>query len=221
MQSAKRIFLIHATQVSIEPINSVFEQQWPEVLRLNLWDDSLSIDIAASRELTPILAKRIQALAAHAFEADADAVLFTCSAFTDAMTACQKQFAKPVLKPNEAMVREAVLKGSRIAALTTFEPAVKPIIDDFEAESRLAGRSVEVVPFLCQGAMDALRAGDVARHNELIAQTAQRLEGFDVVCFAQFSMTSAAKATREVFDGEVLTTPESAVALLKKLLADR
>lgn len=219
MKNPVRVFLIHATEVSIGPINDAFRQLWPQARLMNLWDDSLSIDIASAGELTPALRRRIHDLAGHAFAADADAVLFTCSAFTDAMDVCQQRFARPVLKPNEAMVANAVAMGSRIAALTTFAPAVGPILDDFNAQAARVGKDIEVTPILCEGALEALKSGNAAEHDRLIAQTAASLRGYDVVCFAQFSMTRAAVEVRKVFDGPVLTTPESAVEHLKALLA--
>ncbi|RRV10798.1 arylsulfatase [Pseudomonas sp. v388] len=219
MAGQPRIFLIHATDVSISPINDAFRSLWPEARLMNLWDDSLSIDIAAAGGLTDSLRRRIHDLAAYAFAADADAVLYTCSAFTDAMEVCRQRYAKPVLKPNEAMVAEAVSLGSRIAALTTFIPAVGPILDDFTAHAASVGKSVDVTPVLCEGALQALKRGDAVEHNRIIRETAAALTGYDVVCFAQFSMTQAASEVRSVFKGPVLTTPESAVLHLKALLA--
>src|SRR5438128_2543171 len=40
-----RIALIHATALAIEPINSAFERHWPQAQRMNLLDDSLSVDL--------------------------------------------------------------------------------------------------------------------------------------------------------------------------------
>ncbi|MDO9612151.1 MAG: arylsulfatase, partial [Serpentinimonas sp.] len=45
---APRIALIHALALSVEPINAEFERAWPEALRMNLLDDSLSADLRAS-----------------------------------------------------------------------------------------------------------------------------------------------------------------------------
>ncbi|MEB2870125.1 aspartate/glutamate racemase family protein [Pseudomonas rhizosphaerae] len=218
MSKQPRIFLIHATDVSITPINEAFRSLWPEAQLMNLWDDSLSVDIAASGSLTDNLRRRIHDLASHAFAADADAVLYTCSAFTDAMDVCKRRYSKPVLKPNEAMVIEAVSMGSRIAALTTFAPAVRPILDDFTDYASSVGKSIEVTPILCEGALQALKKGDAMEHNRIVRETAAALSGYDVICFAQFSMTQAAGEVRKVFNGPVLTTPESAVMHLKELL---
>ena len=43
-----RLALIHALAHSVDPINAALVQAWPEVLRMNLLDDSLSADLARS-----------------------------------------------------------------------------------------------------------------------------------------------------------------------------
>ncbi len=219
MTTAKRIFLIHATRIAIEPINTAFAQGWPEAQRFDLWDDSLSKDASTAGGSTPVLDQRIQDLADHAFRGEADAVLFTCSAFSSAIEACQRRYRRPVLKPNEAMVQEALAQGGRIAALTPFAPAGAAIVSDFEVEAQRLGQAVNITPILCEGALEALHGGDQARHDALIATAAGRLRGdYDVLCFAQFSMTAAQAASEIAWAGPVLTTPASAVRRLRQLL---
>lgn len=221
MPSAKRIFLIHATRIAIEPINAAFARSWPEAQCFDLWDDSLSRDAGTAGGTTPGLDKRIEDLADHAFRAEADAVLFTCSAFSSAIEACQRRHERPVLKPNEAMVQQALAQGGRIAALTTFGPAGAAIVSDFEVEARRLGQSVDITPILCEGALAALHAGDQGRHDALIAEAVGRLRGdYQVLCFAQFSMTSAQDASELAWGSTVLTTPETAVIKLRKLLSE-
>src|SRR5689334_19257164 len=41
-----RIALIHATPLAVDPIDAAFDAQWPDAERVNLLDDSLSVDRA-------------------------------------------------------------------------------------------------------------------------------------------------------------------------------
>ncbi|WP_040263524.1 aspartate/glutamate racemase family protein [Pseudomonas massiliensis] len=225
--STKRIFLIHATRLAMDPVNAGFARLWPQARCFNLWDDSLSVDANAAGHVTPALTERLWRLAEHAVRADADGVLFTCSSYPDAIASCQRRYRIPMLKPNEAMVREALNTGSRIAALTTFGPAADAIAADFAAESAALAQAgpgtsatqPQVTPVLCEGALAALQAGDVTRHDELIAATAGKLRGhYDVLCLAQFSMSSAVSACEAAFAGPVLSSPDSAVRLLRALV---
>lgn len=77
-----RIALIHALPHSVEPINAAFEAQWPDALRMNLLDDSLSADLARSGAgLDAAMHDRFLRLADYAVGTGAQALLFTCSAF--------------------------------------------------------------------------------------------------------------------------------------------
>src|SRR3978361_427583 len=110
-----RITLIHAMAASVPPIEAAFRRLWPEATLMNLLDDSLAGDLARDGMLTPAMTGRFLALARYATTTGADAVLFTCSAFGPCSDACAREFpAIPVLKPNEAMIEEAVtLTGPR------------------------------------------------------------------------------------------------------------
>src|SRR3569832_677911 len=98
-----RIARIHATALSIDPINAAFERHWPEAQRMHLLDDSLSKDRERDGELTHAMVDRFIDLAAYARRSVADAILFTCSAFGPANEAAGRAVEIPTLKPNEAM----------------------------------------------------------------------------------------------------------------------
>lgn len=104
-----RIALIHALAHSVPPINEAMAAAWPEAGRMNLLDDSLSADLARRGRLDDAMTARFLALADYAVGAGAQAILFTCSAFGPCIDAVkQRHAAMPVLKPNEAMIDEAV-----------------------------------------------------------------------------------------------------------------
>ena len=95
------------------PINSAFERLWPDATRQNLLDDSLSADLAVNGGvLDEAMHKRFTTLADYAVINGAQAILFTCSAFASCIERVARQHASiPVLKPNEAMIAEAVATG--------------------------------------------------------------------------------------------------------------
>lgn len=213
-----RIALIHATPVSIEPVRTAFEEIWPEAGTSNLLDDSLSTDMAKAGSLTPGLSGRIRSLARYTADAGADGILFTCSAFGAAIEAAAREQQIPVLKPNEAMFQAAVEAGARVAMIATFPPSVAGMEDEFREEARRTGRKVELRTYLVPEAMDALRAGDSALHNELVARCASRIDACDAIMLAHFSTSRALAAVSEKTGVPVLTSPGSAVRLLKSLL---
>jgi Asp/Glu/hydantoin racemase len=207
-----RIALIHALKHSIVPIEASFAKLWPEARLMNLLDDSLSADLARDGRLTSAMTERFQAIGRYVAGTGADAILFTCSAFGPCIEAVARMHAPmPVLKPNEAMIAQAVNQGGKIGLLSTFPPTLASMPREFPA-------SVELVPKLAEGGMAALDRGDRTEHDRLVVEAAKDLRGCDVIALAQYSMAPAAAQVAEATGRPVLTTPDSAVAKLKELL---
>jgi Asp/Glu/Hydantoin racemase len=213
-----RIALIHAVSVAIAPVEAAFRELWPEAECANILDDSLSLDRERDGELTTTMRRRIMALADYAAATGAAGVLFTCSAFGEAIEAAARSAPIPVLKPNEAMFEAALGAGARIGMLATFAPSVPSMEDEFRAMA-MARRSPATIETCCvPGAMAALKVGNAAMHDRLIAETAPRFAGCDAVLLAHFSTARAAAAAGAALARPVLTSPGSAVAKLKRII---
>ena len=214
-----RIALIHALTHSIAPINDAFAKFWPETTRVNLLDDSLSADLAAGGGLLDeAMHARFATLADYAVNSGAHGILFTCSAFGS----CIERVANihstiPVLKPNEAMISEAAAatskSGAAVGLIASFAPTLQSMPPEFPATTSLDCELVE-------HAMVALNAGDFAAHDAAVLSAASKLKsrGVGVIALAQFSMARAADAVAAATGLPVLTTPASAVRLLKRRL---
>lgn len=213
-----RIVLIHAVTVAIEPVLESFRRLWPEADCVNLLDDSLSPDRAREGHLTVAMSDRIGALARYAEEIGAGGILFTCSAFGEAIEAAASKARIPVLKPNEAMFEAALATGGRIGMLATFEPSVASMEGEFKEMAAQTGASARIETVCVPEAMAALRAGDAARHNQLLAEAAPRLAGCDAVLLAHFSTSRAEALVKEAVARPVLTSPGSAVLKLRSRL---
>lgn len=214
-----RVALIHAVPMAVAPVAAAFEALWPEAERINLLDDSLSIDRSRAGALTPEIAARIAALADYAKACGAEGILYTCSAFGAAIEAVAGASRIPVLKPNEAMFDEALAAGRRLGMLATFPPSVAGMEEEFRAQAGAGGATLATV--CVPEAMAAARRGDQAAHDALLAEAARRPEFRDVdaLMLAQFSMAPAREPVQAVVRCPVLTSPASAVRKLKRLLA--
>jgi maleate cis-trans isomerase len=158
------------------------------------------------------MTQRFQILAQYAFATGADGILFTCSAFGSCIDAVKAQAAgKPVLKPNQAMIEEAVAAGGAIGLLATFPPTLKSMPAEFPKDTR-------VRPTLAEGALEALNRGNASAHDALAVKAAMGLKDCDVIALAQFSLARVAPAIVAATGKPVLTTPESAVRKMKALL---
>jgi hypothetical protein len=212
-----RIALVHALKHSIVPIEAAFARHWPEARLMNLLDDSLSADVARDGGITAAMTERFLKLGRYAKGAGADAILFTCSAFGICIEAvAREQAPMPVLKPNEAMIEQAVGQvvgkgGRRIGLLSTFAPTLLSMPPEFPG-------SVEIVPKLAEGALAALDRGDRAEHDRLVVEASKDLRDCDLIALAQYSMAPAAALVAEASGRPVVTTPDSAVLKLKQAL---
>lgn len=214
----KRIALIHATPVALEPIAEAFRAEWPEARTTNLLDDSLSQDVAADGRLTPSMHRRFCDLAVYSERARADAILFTCSAFGPCIDTARRVVGIPVLKPNEAMIDAAFAMGRRFALVATFEPSIPSMKTEIEEEAKKRDVDVVLSTVAVPDALAALRAGDAEKHDALIAEAVRKAVAADAVILAQFSMARAESAVARVAKGRVLTSPRLAVRELRRLL---
>lgn len=214
-----RIVLIHATPVAMQPVMEAFEHGWPDVETVNLLDDALSRDLAQVGALDEAMMKRFEGLGAYAMQIEANAILFTCSAFGDAIEAVATDLPIPVLKPNEAMFEEALSSEYTVGLITTFQPSVPSMEKEFAEMAAQQGRRLQCDTICVPDAMAALASGDGATHDRLIAEAAPQLAHCDVIMLAQFSMARAHAEVKQVVDTPVLTSPTSAVAKLKAALS--
>jgi Asp/Glu/hydantoin racemase len=207
-----RIALIHALAHSVAPIEEAFRRIWPATVRMNLLDDSLSADLAHSADgLDARMTGRFLALAEYAMGTGAQGVLFTCSAFGPCIDAVKLKWAGvPVLKPNEAMIEDALREGERVGLVASFAPTLASMPAEFPP-------GATVVTALAEGALDALNAGDTDLHDRLVARAAESIaDRCDVIVLAQFSLARAAAVVARIVDVPVLTTPDSAVHALRQ-----
>ncbi|MEY2993400.1 MAG: hypothetical protein RL357_335, partial [Pseudomonadota bacterium] len=97
-----RIALIHALSHSVDPINTVMAEQWPNAIRMNVLDDSLSADLAGSGQgLDAAMHQRFLDLSDYVVATGVHGILFTCSAFGPCIDAVKARHPHlPVFKPN-------------------------------------------------------------------------------------------------------------------------
>ncbi|MDM0030834.1 aspartate/glutamate racemase family protein [Variovorax sp. J22P271] len=210
-----RIALIHALAHSVAPINEALARDWPEALRMNLLDDSLSGDLArGGRGLDEAMHERFQRLAQYAVDCGAQGILFTCSAFGPCIEAVARRHAgMPVLKPNEAMVEEAAAGAGPLGLIASFGPTLESMPAEFPP-----GVALELA--LAEGALEALNAGDGERHDALVAAQARalRARGCTRIALAQFSLARARAACVAASGLPVLTTVDGGVRALRRRL---
>jgi len=215
-----RIALIHATALAVEPIQSAFSRHWPQARRMNLLDDSLSVDRAEAGHLTPDMVRRFIDLAAYSKRTGCTGILFTCSAFGPAIEAAGAAVGLPTLKPNQAMFEDALALTAagpgRLGLIATFEASIPSMSAELRAMAEARGRSIDLRTTFVPEAMHDLAQGREQDHHRKIAHAARALADCDVVMLAQFSMAAALPAVQAALPCPVLSSPDCAVLALQK-----
>lgn len=215
----KRICLIHAVRVAIDPVAEAFARLWPEAALMNLLDDSLSVDRQRDGVLTPAMTRRFETLGDYAVTTGVDGILFTCSAFGPAIESVQRRLAPmPVLKPNEAMFVEAFGAGARLGLLASFEPSIAPMAQEFADMAKSRGSHAVLKTACAPAAMPALNRGEGAAHDAMLADEAKKLVDCDAIMLAQFSTARARAAVEQATGKPVLTSPDAAVRAMRAAL---
>jgi len=166
---APRIALIHALPESLAPLNAELDLAWPDCVRMHLLDDSLSADVArAPHGLDESFDQRFLLLAEYAVTTGVDGILFSCSAFGRCIEEVARWLAPlPVLKPNEAMIDDALATGRRIGLVATFAPTLTSMAPEFPEGPTSARRSPPVGSTHCVPATSSgtMRSSPRRRHD--------------------------------------------------------
>lgn len=218
--TAPRIALIHALEESVLPARAAFAAGWPEAQVFDLLDTSLATDLAARGRLDDAMMQRFLTLGRYACATEGAAgpargMLFTCSAFGPAIEAVKRDLSIPVFRPNEAAFAEALAIGDRIGLVVSFAPSQASLTRELE---EMAGRPLQVSGVVAEGALAALKRGDGATHDRLVAEAAARLANVDVLVLGQFSLARSRHAVEQATGLPVVTTPEAAVTALRKAI---
>ncbi|MDF1605774.1 aspartate/glutamate racemase family protein [Nocardioides sp. YIM 152315] len=166
----------------------------PGLVLTHVADPSLlarAIDVGVDE----VVRDRVRTHVRHLVGGGAEAVLVTCSSIGEAAEAVGADVGVPVVRVDEAMAEEAVrtaaAAGGRVAVLATLWSTLGPTERLLQ---RMAARheAVTVTAEVVAGAAVARGAGDLARHDALVADAVRSaVGGADVVVLAQASMAAA------------------------------
>jgi len=212
-----RIGLIHAVLPAIRSVEAAFEALWPGAQRASLYDQSLYLDLAPDRSLTPVIYERVAALVDYSLDCGADAVLVTGSLFGPAVRQARARHSAPILTSFEAMIDEALALGERFNMLATSEGTNRLLKEELIEAARVAGKALEIEDHFVPGAMDLVQRGDQAGHDRLVVKAAADLTECDAILLGQFSMAPVRPAIEGRTGRPTLDPAEAAVRKLKSL----
>jgi Asp/Glu/hydantoin racemase len=217
----RKITVIHASRVSIEPLNGYYPKEMPELEITNLLDDGI-MGLFSAGDM-PVAMRRLRDMISVGHEVyGAELAMLACSAVPRSdLEELRAAASIPVLKIDEPMAHNAVRTGRRIGVIVTFPPTqniTHALLTEAAAEEGIEIRmSDELVP----EALHAVLSGDRASHARLLTAAAERLVGCGVeaIVLPQVSMAHLVPVLRQQTGLPIFSSLETSLAELRQKLA--
>ncbi|MEA5257838.1 aspartate/glutamate racemase family protein [Arcicella aquatica] len=216
----KTLSLIHTSATLVPIFQQLCNEYLPGIQVFNIVDDSLIKNVIKHGELRPDVARRVVDYVGSAEASGADFIMVTCSSIGSAVEASAALTGIPVLRVDQPMADLAVQTGKKIGVIATLPTTLGPTSDLVVRRAQKAGKEIELVSILCEGAFEALMSGDSAKHDEIVAKALKELVNqVDVILLAQASMARVVDTLDEA-DKKVpiLASPIIAVQHLATIL---
>jgi len=220
MTRARRLALVHTVAGLVPTFRQLAGELMPDVETFDIVDETLLRDATGEGRVSLETARRLFGHVGAAERHGADAILVTCSSMGGAVDAARRFAGVPLLRVDQAMAERAVARGSRVGVLATLRSTLDPTGELVRRTAAEQDRQVEVRERLCEGAFDALRAGDFEDHDELVrAGLRDLLDWADVVVLAQASMARVIDAMEPADRATpILTSPRLGMERMRDLL---
>lgn len=212
--------LIHTSPTLSPLFNELTARIMPDVRILHFVDESLIKNTIAAGFLEKSSMRRLMTLVGSCFDAGADAVLVTCSSIGPAVDIAAQLYDKPVLRVDRPMVEKSLEKGCRIGVIATLPTTLLPTSDLVRRVATEQGQAVEVVEYLCEGAFEAVMAGDGETHDRIVAEgLTQGMKNVDAIVLAQASMARVLNTLPDsALSAPVYSSPELGVRRAQEVI---
>lgn len=216
----KRLALIHTGSFLAPIFTQMVQASMPDVDVFNIVDESLIKNTVAANELTPLTSRRLAGYIESAEDAGADVIMVTCSSVGPAVEAARPFVKVPVLRVDEPMADQAVHMANKIGVIATLPTTLEPTRALVQARADAQGKTIEIVTHLCQGAFEAVAAGDTDTHDRIVAQGLKELmDRVEVIVLAQASMARVVDTlSEEEKKVPILSSPQLGVEAAKKTI---
>jgi Asp/Glu/hydantoin racemase len=217
---SKTLGMIHTVGRLAAGFEQLCEEILPDVDYFSISDEGVLQMVMQAGQVTPAIHRRVADDVVCAEEAGADVVLVTCSSISPCVGVAEKMVAVPALRIDQAMVEKAISIGKTVGVVATASTTLKPTSNLVEERSRAARKDAQVRTVLCEGAHEAMLAGEDEQHDVIVRRYLyDMMEICDVVILAQASMARVAdqipEAEREV---PILSSPRLAMEKVRQII---
>ena len=200
--------------VQKELINSIGNK----VSFISLENPSILNEIREEGYITSSASARLLELYCKAILEGADVILNACSSvgeITDSVQAFSKFSGIPIIRIDEEMCREAVLRGKKIGVMATLSSTLNPTKNTILRIARETNKRVEVVECLIDGAF-GLNQDEFK--SKMLENALKMSDKVDVILFAQGSMAYCENLIHEKCNKLVVSSPRFGAKAVKEAL---
>lgn len=189
----KKLGVIHAALITTRAIQPYLDEIVPEVEVVHYVDDTIqNTNFACEPGTIPRrnYAKFVQGALSQQ-DYGVDLILLACSTFNRAVEHARPMVDTPLLQIDRPMMDLAVRDGRRVGLIATVPTTVPASQRLLQLAADEAGRPVEIRTRLLGEAFQVLKAGNTARHNEMLIEAIDSLSlEVDAIVLAQISMSA-------------------------------
>lgn len=200
--------------VQKELINSIGNK----VSFISLENPSILNEIREEGYITSSASAKLLELYCKAILEGADVILNACSSvgeITDSVQAFSKFSGIPIIRIDEEMCREAVLRGKKIGVMATLSSTINPTKNTILRIARETNKRVEVVECLIDGAF-GLNQDEFK--SKMLENALKMSDKVDVILFAQGSMAYCENLIHEKCNKLVVSSPRFGAKAVKEAL---
>ncbi len=218
-RKSMKVVCVHTAMALVGPLTETFKRLIPEVEVEHIAESSLIKEVIANNAMTPAVRRRLLDYYNAAADSGADVIFNTCSSVGDIADLGNQICRIPVFRIDKPMAEKAVQEAKRIGVISTLPTTLDPTCRLLQNCAKAAGKEIELVEGLADGAFAAGQSGDGETHDRLIAEAAQKIaDKVDMFVLAQGSMERMEKRLAELTGKPVLSSPCLGVLGLRKYL---
>lgn len=214
-----KIGVIHANTSAVEPLEMSFKAIDPSIEVVNYINGEMLRIVDQAGEVTCPALRLFARTVFDAADQGVDGVLIACSVFCTYLEEIKPFVSVPVVAVDGPALEIVASRGGKVGIMATTAasaPACRSKLDKLCAQRDI---HLEYEDGVVVEALAALKRGDGAEHDRLLAIEGQRLVslGCNTLFLSQITMARAKAAMRELAD-ITLTTPEEGIKELLRLI---
>jgi len=215
-----KLAIIHTTTATVESMKALAAEILPNCELVNFVDDSILPQLGHNGGDLADVEEQLIHYALFAEQVGANVILEACSSVGEVVTKMQSAVSIPIVRIDEGMAEQAVQRGEQLGVAATLPTTLEPTTRLLRAKAEKAGKQVEIMPLLIEGAYQKLMAGDREGHDNLLVEKLQALaRTVDVVVLAQASMARVLPRLSAADQDKILVSPRLAMEGVKNVIA--